>query len=59
MLIGDLEPNDLLKMLLIPANSQIVRTAPPAITPVPSEAGLKNTLPAPKVTCDGVRELYY
>ena len=33
----------------IPANSNITRTAPPAITPVPSLAGLIKTLAFPQV----------
>ena len=35
MLIGVFEPNDLLKISVIPANSNTARTGPPAITPVP------------------------
>ena len=35
MLIGVLDPNDLLKISVIPANSNTARTGPPAITPVP------------------------
>jgi hypothetical protein len=35
-------------MSLMPANSTTARTAPPAITPVPGEAGFINTLAAPK-----------
>ena len=31
----------------MPALSTTARTAPPAMTPVPAEAGLRNTLPAP------------
>ena len=45
---GALEPNDLLKMFSIPASSNTARTEPPAITPVPSEAGFKTTSPAPE-----------
>ena len=32
----------------MPASSSTARTPPPAITPVPGEAGLRNTRPAPK-----------
>ena len=34
-------------MSLIPADSTTARTAPPAITPVPSGAGFRSTRPAP------------
>ena len=40
-------PRDLPLTSLIPANSQTARTAPPAITPVPTPAGFNKTLPAP------------
>src|SRR4051812_42060795 len=46
-LIGFCEPSDLLRMSWIPASSSTARTPPPAMTPVPSEAGLRNTLPEP------------
>src|SRR4051812_31993690 len=46
-LIGFCEPSDLLRMSWMPASSSTARTPPPAITPVPSEAGLRNTLPEP------------
>ena len=45
MLIGVLEPNDLLKISVIPASSNTARTGPPAITPVPGAAGLIKTRP--------------
>ena len=32
----------------MPASSSTARTPPPAITPVPGAAGLRNTRPAPK-----------
>ncbi len=32
----------------MPAVSSTARTGPPAMTPVPSEAGFSNTRPAPK-----------
>lgn len=35
------EPNDFVKISLIPASSTTGRVAPPAITPVPSLAGFK------------------
>ena len=44
---GDFEPNDFDNMLPMPASSRTERTAPPAIIPVPSEAGLNITAPAP------------
>lgn len=47
MLIGVFDPNDLLKISVIPANSSTARTGPPAITPVPGAAGFINTLPEP------------
>jgi hypothetical protein len=47
MLIGVLEPIHLVRMSLIPASSKTIRIEPPAITPVPSEAGSKRTSPAP------------
>src|SRR3954453_18148437 len=46
-LIGFCEPSDLLRMSWIPASSSTARTPPPAMTPVPSEAGLRNTFPEP------------
>ena len=46
-LIGVAEPNDLDKISEIPANSITARTGPPATTPVPAEAGLNTTRPAP------------
>ena len=36
-------------MSWIPASSSTARTPPPAITPVPGEAGLSRTRPAPKM----------
>src|SRR5258706_11456787 len=46
-LCGLAVPSDLVRMFWIPADSRIARTGPPAMTPVPSEAGLSMTLPAP------------
>src|SRR3954453_18037258 len=46
-LIGFCEPSDLLRMSWMPASSRTARTPPPAMTPVPSEAGLRNPLPEP------------
>ena len=43
----DFEPKDLERIFSIPASSNTERTAPPAIIPVPSEAGLNITAPAP------------
>src|SRR3954452_10694707 len=48
-LIGFCEPSDLDRMSWIPASSSTARTPPPAITPVPGEAGLRNTRPEPKM----------
>ena len=39
ILIGFDVPSDFVKISLIPANSIIARTGPPAITPVPGAAG--------------------
>src|SRR3954462_2796247 len=41
-------PWDLVRMLRIPDASSTARTPPPAMTPVPSRAGLSSTQPAPK-----------
>src|ERR1051325_4636680 len=46
-LCGLAVPSDLVRMFWIPADSRMARTGPPAMTPVPSEAGLSSTLPAP------------
>ncbi len=43
-----LVPSDFALTSVTPASSSIARTGPPAITPVPSAAGIINTLPAPK-----------
>src|SRR3954468_2693882 len=48
-LIGVCEPSDLDRMSWIPASSSTARTPPPAMTPVPGEAGLRNTRPEPKM----------
>src|SRR3954447_25501264 len=48
-LIGFCEPSDLDRMSWMPASSSTARTPPPAITPVPGEAGLRNTRPEPKM----------
>ena len=42
-----LEPNCFARIFLIPANSKTVRIEPPAITPVPGEAGFIMILHAP------------
>src|SRR5436190_3776788 len=47
-LCGLAEPSDFVSTLWIPALSTTARTAPPAMRPVPSGAGLSRTLPAPK-----------
>src|SRR3954468_2263666 len=46
-LIGFCEPSDLLRMSWMPASSRTARTPPPAMTPWPSEAGWRKTLPEP------------
>src|SRR5580765_564717 len=48
-LCGFAEPSDLVRMLVIPADSTTARTAPPAMMPVPSGAGFNNTLPDPNL----------
>src|SRR5215468_9779578 len=47
MLFGLFEPMHLVSTLARPASSTTARTPPPAMTPVPSEAGLSSTSPAP------------
>ncbi len=47
-LCGFALPMHLVRMSWMPALSTTARTAPPAMTPVPGDAGLRNTLPAPK-----------
>ena len=53
LLSGLLEPSCLAKILRTPANSSTVRTAPPAITPVPGAAGRMITLAPPPVPSIG------
>src|SRR3954451_23995209 len=48
-LIGFCEPSDLDRMSWMPASSSTARTPPPAITPVPGEAGFRKTRPEPKM----------
>src|SRR5207244_290120 len=48
MLCGLFEPMHFVSTLLMPASSTTARTPPPAITPVPAEAGFSSTSPAPK-----------
>ena len=43
------DPSDLDTISRTPASSNTARTAPPAITPVPSTAGFNKTLAAPFV----------
>src|SRR5699024_1941228 len=45
-LIALSDPSDLHRMSLTPAHSSTARAAPPAITPVPGEAGRSSTTPA-------------
>ena len=47
------EPNDFERIFSIPASSNTERTAPPAIIPVPCEAGLSITAPAPDLPVIG------
>src|SRR5215208_252401 len=47
MLIGFVVPSDFARTLRMPASSSTARTPPPAITPVPSEAGRSRTRAAP------------
>src|SRR5207249_4009163 len=56
MLCGLFEPRHLVSTLAMPASPTTARTPPPAITPVPSEAGFKSTAPAPKlpITSNGM-----
>src|SRR5437870_4152846 len=46
-LCGFAVPSDFVRMFWMPADSRIARTGPPAMTPVPSDAGLRRTFPAP------------
>src|SRR3954470_10561709 len=46
-LIGFCEPSDFDRMSCRPASSSTARTPPPAMTPVPAEAGLSSTRPEP------------
>src|ERR1700712_1581243 len=46
MLIVFDEPSDLLRTSWMPAHSSTARTGPPAITPVPADAGRSRTTPA-------------
>src|SRR5512133_3600012 len=47
-LCGFVVPIDLVSTFCTPAEVMTARTAPPAITPVPSGAGLSSTMPEPK-----------
>src|SRR5262245_52654104 len=47
-LCGLEEPRHFERMSWMPADSTTARTAPPAMTPVPAEAGRNRTLPEPK-----------
>ncbi len=52
-LIGFWVPSDLLRMSWMPASSSTARTPPPAMTPVPGEAGFSSTWPEPKMPTTG------
>src|SRR5439155_1103277 len=56
MLCGLFEPRHLVSTFAMPASSTTARTPPPAITPVPSDAGVNSTAPAAKlaIASDGV-----
>jgi len=56
MLFGLFEPMHFVSTLASPASSTTARTPPPAMTPVPSDAGLSRTSPAPKrpMTSNGI-----
>src|SRR5947209_15791839 len=47
-LCGFAVPMDLVSTFWMPADVMTARTAPPAMTPVPSGAGLSSTCPEPK-----------
>ena len=49
ILIFVLDPNDLETISLTPANSNTARTAPPAMIPVPRDAGFRTTRVAPLI----------
>src|SRR5699024_2984149 len=54
------DPSDLHRMSLTPAHSSTARAAPPAITPVPGEAGRRSTTPAassPWIECGMVEAM--
>src|SRR4051794_40648323 len=48
-LMGFWEPSDFERMSWIPASSSTARTPPPAMTPVPGDAGFRKTRPEPKM----------
>ena len=57
-LTGFVLPSDFERMSLMPADSTTARTEPPAMTPVPFEAGRRSTFAAPKsavIGCGMVR----
>src|SRR5262249_51590207 len=56
MLFGLFDPMHFVSTLASPASSTTARTPPPAMTPVPSDAGLSSTSPAPNrpVTSNGM-----
>ena len=49
MLCGLFDPSDFVRMSFTPATSSTARTAPPAMTPVPGEAGFMSTREAPNI----------
>src|SRR5262249_2272583 len=56
MLCGLVDPRDLVRMSVTPAQSSTPRTAPPAIPPVPDRAGLSPTLAGPAPAHDLARD---
>ncbi len=53
ILIGLPDPKDFVNTSVIPAHSSTARTGPPAITPVPGEAGRSKITPADFSPCTG------
>lgn len=67
-LCGFDEPRLFDRMSWMPADSTTARTAPPAMTPVPGDAGFRSTFPdpkCPKISCgivtpsSGTRNMFF